>query len=113
MAPDIRKGDLVVVCRSTSATRTAATPSWSRASRGARRALGRRGRYAGVFRVIGLHGEYVIALDGDQVYRCTKRPDVSDGVTRSDGCVFPDESSYAAARTIPSGRCASTTSPSS
>ena len=28
---------------------------------------------------------------------------MSDGVTRSDGCVFPDESSYAAARTIPFG----------
>ena len=96
----------------TSATCTAATSSWSATSRGRRRRSAAAARYAGVFRVIGLQGEWIGATD-DGLYRCTKRPDVSDGVTRADGCVFPDETRTPRRARSRSARCASTTCRSS
>ena len=103
MAPDVRQGDRIVVShRDVGDVHRGDIVAWSRTSPRAQAALDRAGPYAGVFRVIGLQGEWIGATE-DGLYRCTKRPDLSDGVTRSDGCVFPDETSYAAARTIPFG----------
>jgi signal peptidase I len=102
MAPDVRQGDRIVVSHRDAGDVHRGDIVLVKNFARAEAALGRSGPYAGVFRVIGLQGEWIGATD-DGLYRCTKRPDVSDGVTRSDGCVFPDETTYAAARTIPFG----------
>jgi signal peptidase I len=102
MAPDVRQGDRVVLSKRDPGDVERGDIVVVRMFPRARAALGRGGPYAGVFRVIGLQGEWVGATD-DGLYRCTRRPDVSDGVTKADGCTFPDESAYASTRTVPFG----------
>jgi signal peptidase I len=102
MAPDIRQGDRVVVSKRSPGDVGRGDVVVVRAFPRAEAALGRAGPYAGVFRVVGLQGEWVGATDRG-LYRCTRRPDVSDGVTKADGCSFPDESAYVSTQTVPFG----------
>jgi signal peptidase I len=102
MAPEVRQGDRVVVSRRDVGDVERGDIVVVRTFPRVDAALQRPGPYAGVFRVVGLQGEWIGATD-DGLYRCQRRPDVSDGVSRADGCVFPDESSYVANRTVPFG----------
>jgi signal peptidase I len=102
MAPDIRRGDRVVVSRRDVGDIERGDVVVVRTFPRAEAALGDSRPYVGVFRVIGMQGEWVGATD-DGLYRCTRRPEVFDGVDEDDGCVFPDESPYASTRTVPFG----------
>jgi signal peptidase I len=104
MAPELRQGDRVIVSRRDVGDVRLRDIVVVRSFPRSRAALGGTGPYAGVFRVVATQGQWIGATD-DGVYVCPpgRRPDVFDGVTKQDGCTFPDESSYVANRTVPFG----------
>lgn len=102
MAPDVRQGDRIVVSKRDPGDVERGDIVVVRSFPRSEAALDRGGPYAGVFRVIALQGEWIGATD-EGLYRCSRRPDLSDGVTRTDGCTFPDESSYVSTQTQPFG----------
>lgn len=93
MAEKIRKGDRLLVAPLLLGEPGRGDIVAVRMSRTARVALDRRGPVAGVYRVIGLPGDYVVALE-DQLYICTRAPDILDGITDEDGCEPRDELAY-------------------